>query len=554
MSEISDSLMQARLRYQPRLPRIFHALDVLGIREGVSTGALGHDQELRTYFTHTFGRPEIMLKPGHVCRVPAPLRVGVVLSGGQAPGGHNVIAGLFDALQRLHPQSALIGFSGGPSGVIHGKYEQLTASLINRYRNLGGFDIIGSGRTKIEQQDHLHASLKVCHTLNLDGLVFIGGDDSNTNAALLAEFFEAQGCRTRVIGVPKTIDGDLKNEKIEISFGHDTACKVYSELIGNLMRDALSARKYYHFVKLMGRSASHIALECALRTHPNITLIGEEVAALGQTLQHITAGICDVVEQRAAAGKQFGVILIPEGLIEFIPEVGRLIQELNALLAQEGQAAAFEGLSRCEQRVDYVCRNVSESSSQTLRELPEEIRAQLLFDRDPHGNVQVSMIETEKLLMATVSRELQRRQFKGKFQAIAHFFGYEGRSAMPSLFDCHYCYALGYTAALLVHSGVTGYMSTVHQLGCPSEQWTVGGTPLTMMMDLELRKGRMTPVIRKALVDLGGRAFGVLKQNRERWALEDSYGYPGPIQFFGPTEIAEQIPLTLAIERPCQIG
>jgi diphosphate-dependent phosphofructokinase len=551
--EYPEALMQARLRYQPRLPRLLASPQALVVQQGAPTGALGHVDELQALFPKTFGQPEVMFRPTQRTRPATPIKVGVVLSGGQAPGGHNVIAGLLDALKKLDRASSLIGFLGGPSGIVEGRYRELTEPVVNQYRNLGGFDMIGSGRTKIETEEQLHASRHTCARLGLHGLVIIGGDDSNTNAALLAEFFKTQNCPTSVIGVPKTIDGDLKNDKIEISFGHDTACKVYSELIGNLMRDALSAGKYYHFIKLMGRSASHIALECALRTHPNAVLIGEEVAASRQTLEQITATICDLVEARARVGKQFGIVLIPEGLIEFIPEVGVLIGELNSLLGHSDHSQALDKLGSVAERVAYVQSRLGADSSAVLNRLPEAIQGQLLFDRDPHGNVQVSLIETEKLLIATVSRELKRRNFKGKFGAIHHFFGYEGRSAMPSLFDCHYCYALGYTAALLVHSGLTGYMSTVHQLGCPPEEWTLGGTPLTMMMDLEMRKGKTKPVIRKALVDLKGPAFAVLASNRQAWAVEDQYGYPGPIQFFGPGEITDQLPIALALESPCKI-
>jgi diphosphate-dependent phosphofructokinase len=460
------------------------------------------------------GLPQISFKPGQVDQ--APKRVGVVLSGGQAPGGHNVIAGLFDALQAFHPDSVLIGFLGGPSGIIDNEHMILDQSKIDAVRNLGGFDIIGSGRTKIETDAQLESSLETVLELKLDGLVIIGGDDSNTNAAVLANFFLDRGCNTCVVGVPKTIDGDLKNDQIEISFGHDTACRVYSELIGNLMRDAMSARKYYHFVKLMGRSASHITLECALQTHPTTALIGEEVAAKGSTLAEITTHICDTIAERANRGMHYGVILVPEGLIEFIPEIGTLIGELN-----ESQDA------------DHL----SPDSSRCFGQLPRHIQEQLLLDRDPHGNVQVSRIETERLLLEMVQIEMKSRGIK--FSGVHHFFGYEGRSALPTEFDCRYTYGLGAVAALLVQHERTGYMAGFQQLSLPT------AAPITGMMGLERRHGALKPVIAKALVDLQGAPFRAFVERRARWATEDQFRFPGPIQFGGPPEP----PFTLQLER-----
>lgn len=502
-------LHQARLQFRPTLPRLLRDLHTVVIEAGEAAGA----NELRELFPNTFGQPSLRLTPGTHRDGREPKRVGVVLSGGQAAGGHNVIAGLFDGLIHLNPKSSLIGFVGGPSGIVDNQSIEITSDLLAHYRNLGGFDIIGSGRTKIESSEQLAASLKTVQDLKLDGVVVIGGDDSNTNAAVLAEYFRAHNQSTSVIGVPKTIDGDLKNDQIEISFGHDTACRTYSELIGNLMRDALSARKYWHFIRLMGRSASHITLECALQTHPNLTLIGEEVKAKKQTLRDIAAQIAETIEK-----KTYGVILIPEGLIEFIPEVGALIKELN---------------------VDP--NQLTPPARATFDSLPESIQKQLLIDRDPHGNVQVSRIETEQLLIEMVSRLT-------KFSAVHHFFGYEGRSALPSNFDCEYCQALGYVAARLLQAGATGYMVAVQNLSRPAEEWTAGGVPLTSMMNIEIRHGKSKPVIEKALVDLTGKPFAQLQKNRSKWASGDHFRFPGPIQFAGDASVVEQLPLTMLLE------
>lgn len=534
------NLQQLRQKYRPPIPKILQDLHRIEFHQGEKTTALKDVEQLKKIFPHTFGRPVVRAKEGKKteCR---PLRVGVVFSGGQAAGGHNVIAGLFDALLTLNPKTALFGFLGGPSGIIEGKYREITKELIDPYRNQGGFDLIGSGRTKIETEEQLAASLKTALQLHLDGLVVIGGDDSNTNAAILAEYFITKKCPTTVIGVPKTIDGDLKNESIAISFGFDTACKVYSEMIGNIARDALSAKKYTHFIKLMGRSASHIALECALATCPNVTIIGEEVVAMGKTMETITNEICDVVAQRAEKGKNYGIILVPEGLIEFIPEVGKLISELNKLSAQASSL-----------KMEEVRAKLTEGSKQCFDALPSSIQNQLLLDRDPHGNVQVSLIETEQLLIHLVKKELGRRaekgKFKGKFAPLAHFFGYEGRAAFPSNFDAHYCYALGKNAALLVNAGLTGYICSIVGLHLPVEKWQVGALPLTMLMNVEIRKGKERPVIQKALVDLNGKPFAYFKKVRHSWALEECYRFPGPMQFFGDAALTDQVPMTMQME------
>ncbi len=523
MSSISP-LHAARLHYKPTVPRILRDLHETAIQEGEATSSVADSSDLKQRFSHTFGQPEIHLGPGtHFDAVPK--TVGVVLSGGQAAGGHNVIAGLFDGLQKLHKDSHLIGFIGGPSGIVENQAIDITSDLLDNYRNMGGFDIIGSGRTKIETDDQLAAALETVQKRGLDGLVVIGGDDSNTNAALLAEYFKANNCKTGVIGIPKTIDGDLKNDHIEISFGHDTACRIYSDLIGNIARDALSARKYYHFIRLMGRSASHITLECALQTHPNITLIGEEVQEKRLTLRQIAQDIVQSIEGRAKAGKKFGIILIPEGLIEFIPEMKSLIAELNDLLAKGGAP-----------------EQLSASAQKTYQSLPKSIQAQLLIDRDPHGNVQVSRIETEQLLIEMCQQET-------KFSAVHHFFGYEGRSAFPSHFDCAYCYALGLNASRLIQADLTGYMSAVRNLSRPVEEWSAGGVPITMMMNLERRHGKDKPVIQKALVDLQGPAFHLLEKHRKEWGEGESYRFPGPIQFAGDIAITDQLPITLSLEK-----
>ncbi len=470
------------------------------------------------------------------------MRVGVVLSGGQASGGHNVIAGLFDALKAFDQRSELIGFLHGPSGVVDGRYKILLKDLIARYRNQGGFDLLGSGRTKIETKEQLQAALYHVEALQLDGLVFIGGDDSNTNAAVLAEYFLARECTTCVVGVPKTIDGDLQNAHVPISFGFDSACKVYGEMIGNIARDALSAQKYYHFIKLMGRSASHITLECALSTRINWAFIGEEVADKQMTFKQVIAEVCDMICERASSGKDYGVLLIPEGLVEFIPEIKMLIEELNICL-----------IGKASVDVQQILRELSTSAAACFASFPESIQKQMLLGRDPHGNVHLSMIETEKLISQAVHQDLMLRKdaglYQGQFQAVEHFFGYEGRCGMPSLFDAHYCQALGYSAALLLRAGMTGYMSFVSQLHEPVADWQVGGAPFVSLMDLELRHGKQKPVIKKTLVDLQDRPFQCYKEHRGSWRYEDLYRYPGPTQYYGPETISLSIPITMKLRQ-----
>jgi pyrophosphate--fructose-6-phosphate 1-phosphotransferase len=478
------------------------------------------------------------------------LKIGVVLSGGQAPGGHNVVSGLYDGLQALNKKNKLYGFLGGPSGITDNKFIELTGKVVDAYRNTGGFDIIGSGRTKLESAEQFNACAKNLKALGISALVVIGGDDSNTNAAVLAEYFAGNGMGIQVIGCPKTIDGDLKNKQVEISFGFDTATKVYSELIGNVSRDCLSAKKYWHFIKLMGRSASHIGLECALKCQPNITLISEEVAAKKQTLSQITDEIAMTVVERAAAGKNYGIVLVPEGLVEFVPEMKSLIAEINDMLAHE--EATFSGLTGDTAKIDFVASKLGALSKMAFNSLPTGIKAQLLADRDPHGNVQVSRIETEKLLMEMVGEkveELKRQgKSKAKYSALGHFFGYEGRCAFPSNFDADYCYALGFNASFLVAAGLTGYISSVQHLTKPAKDWACGGVPLTMMMNIERRHGADKPVIRKALVELDAKPFKSFAKNRAEWAKEDAYLFPGSIQYWGPPAVADLVTETLKLE------
>lgn len=531
-----------RLQYQPKLPKLLRQLEGLTF-EPMQANRPSISVELAQLFPKTASQSFLTVRATKN-QTHNPLRVGVVLSGGQAAGGHNVISGLFDALKKLNPNSQLYGFLNGPGGIIDNKYKELKADTIAAYRNQGGFDMIGSGRTKIETPEQFQAAENAVQALNLDGLVIVGGDDSNTNAALLAEYFIRRNIKTRVIGVPKTIDGDLKNDNIEASFGFDTASKTYSEYIGSVARDALSAAKYYFFIKVMGRSASHIALECALQTHPNLTLIGEEVEAKKQTVRDITIEIADLICERAAKSKDYGIIVIPEGLIEFIPECKTLISELNALVATE---VTTEKAQR-----DQILAKLSAPAAACLQSLPAEIQSQLLLDRDPHGNVKVSQIETERLFIETVKSELVKRQqagtYKGKFSPLPLFCGYEGRSCMPSNFDAQYCYALGHVAALLIEQGATGYMSSVSHLTQPVDDWKLSGIPLVSMMDLEMRKGKLKPVIRKALVDLAGKPFAQFKEQSKQWRIADDYRYPGPIQFFGPSELIESTTLTLSLE------
>lgn len=542
-----SALQKARASYQPKLP-IALTGPVKAVL-GKATQSVANQEEIQKLFPQTYGLPELHFEknlnpaPGH------PINVGVILSGGQAPGGHNVISGLFDGIKRIHRDSRLFGFVMGPGGLVEHKYIELTASIIDEYRNTGGFDIIGSGRTKLETKDQFDRGLEILKELKITALVIIGGDDSNTNAAVLAEYYKQVGAGVQVIGCPKTIDGDLKNDLIETSFGFDTATKVYSEVIGNIQRDCNSAKKYWHFIKLMGRSASHIALECALQTQPNVCIISEEIEAKNLTLQDVVNQLADVVAARAAEGNNFGTVLIPEGLIEFIPAVGRLIAELNDLLAKEEKA--FAALDRETQR-QWVIEHLSADNAKTYEALPEGVARQLTLDRDPHGNVQVSLIETEKLLSEMVGQRLEQMRAKGKyngkFSALHHFFGYEGRCADPSNFDADYCYALGFNAACLINAGVTGYMSSVRNLVKPAVQWIAGGIPITMMMNMERRHGEMKPVIQKALVKLDGAPFRKFAAHRRDWALNTCYVYPGPIQYFGPAEVCDQPSLTLQYE------
>ena len=523
-------LEERRLAYVPHTPKSLQKLETITFTGEEPSSAIDHVDELTALFPHTFGQPVVTASEGEVEK--RPLRVGVVLSGGQAAGGHNVITGLFDALKTLNGESKLFGFLNGPGGIVDGKSIELETEKVAEFRNMGGFDLIGSGRTKIETDEQLSKSLSVCSELKLDGLVIIGGDDSNTNAAILAEYFKDKGCTTKVIGVPKTIDGDLKNDHVEVSFGFDTACKVYSEMIGNIGRDALSAKKYFHFIKLMGRSASHIALECALATQPNYTLIGEEVARNEKTLAQITKELADMVENRAKEGKNYGIALVPEGLIEFIPEMKQLIEELNDTLAETSPEQAPTKLSA--------------GAKETFDFLPEKIQQQLLLDRDPHGNVRVSQIATESLLIETVSNELEKRGVE-RFSPLPHFFGYEGRAGLPSNFDATYCYALGQTAALLITARLSGYMACVKKLSEPATEWEIAGIPTTSLMNLEKRKGKEKPVIQKALVDLEGEAFRTFAAKRKEWMEGDCYRFSGPIQFFGDSEITDTVPLSVAL-------
>lgn len=537
----SSPLLKARQQYVLTLPEVLQEITAFSFTRDQATSCMGDEQEIKKLFPHLFGKPLLKGNRGKEGKGTA-LKIGVVLSGGQAAGGHNVIIGLFDALKKIDPKSRLIGFLNGPSGIVDGKFKELDEAYLAPFRNTGGFDLIGSGRTKIETPEQLKKSLEVMNSCALDGLVVVGGDDSNTNAAVLAEYFMAHSCFTTVVGVPKTIDGDLQNAFVEISFGFDTACKTYAEMIGNLARDALSAKKYTHFIKLMGRSASHIALECALQTHPNLTLIGEEIAEKKQTLQQIVADITDLIIQRSEAGKNYGVILLPEGLIEQIPEMHCLILELNHLLAQPAfaQLPLKEALSK-------VSAALQGEGKKTLDSLPERIQHQLLLDRDPHGNVQVTHINTEELLIDMVTQELKRRGFKGKFSPVQHFFGYEGRAGFPSNFDATYCYALGFTAAALVREKHSGYMACVRGLIAPTHCWSAMGIPLVSLMHLEMRKGKQKPVIEKALVDTQAKPFTLFKARREQWKLQDDYCYPGPMQFFGDPAVADTVPIIVQL-------
>jgi pyrophosphate--fructose-6-phosphate 1-phosphotransferase len=551
-----SALQKARYAYEPKLPPVLKEdlAKVAGVA-GKPTQSVANQAEVKAMFAKTYGAPIITFEKGKpTLDVKRALRVGVILSGGQAPGGHNVITGLYDGLKKANKASVLVGFLGGPAGIMNNKFVEFDDKKIDAYRNTGGFDIIGSGRDKIEKPEQFAASLKNATDLKLDAVVVVGGDDSNTNAALLAEDFLAKGSKIQVIGCPKTIDGDLKNEYIETSFGFDTACKTYSELIGNIMRDCNSAKKYWHFIKLMGRSASHIGLECALQTQPNICLISEEVEAKAQSLASIVDYIAGIVAKRADKGMNYGVALIPEGLVEFIPEIKVLIKELNGLLAEgSANATAFAALKGADEKIAFVAGKLSKASAEAYKMLPKGIQSQLIADRDPHGNVQVSLIETEKLLAEMVKTKLDEMKaagsYKGKFAALGHFFGYEGRCAFPSNFDSDYCYSLGFNASLLIAHGYTGLLSSIRGASKPAKDWVAGGIPLTMMMNMEERHGHMKPVIKKALVELDGAPFKEFAKHRDAWAVENAYVFPGAIQYWGPTEVCDQPTITLKLEQ-----
>ena len=540
-----SALQVLRAAYQPKLPKALQG--AVKVKEGEPTQSVDNQEEIKKLFPNTYGMPLVEFVEGEE-KNTARMNVGVILSGGQAPGGHNVITGLFDTLKSLNPENRLYGFILGPGGLVDHDYMELTADIIDEYRNTGGFDMIGSGRTKLEKEEQFEKGLEIIRQLDIKALVIIGGDDSNTNACVLAEYYAAKNYGVQVIGCPKTIDGDLKNDQIETSFGFDTATKVYSELIGNIERDCNSARKYWHFIKVMGRSASHIALECALQVQPNICLVSEEIEKEEKSLNDIVEYIAEIVAARAADGNNFGTVIIPEGLIEFIPAIKKLIAELNDILAKPEVLS----LDRSAQ-IDYVKLNLSDENLAVFASLPTAVSRQLALNRDPHGNVQVSLIETEKLLSSMVAAKLERWKRKGKFvgnfAAQHHFFGYEGRCAAPSNFDADYCYALGTSAAQLIASGKTGYMAIVKNTTAPSDQWVAGGVPITMMMNMERRNGEMKPVIRKALVELDGKPFQAFAAVRDTWAHETAYVYPGPIQYWGPAEVCDQPTKTLQLEQ-----
>ena len=541
-----SNLQKARAAYKPKLPKALQG-PVKAV-EGAATQSVGNQAEIKELFPNTYGMPVITFEPGEPVALP-PFNVGIILSGGQAPGGHNVISGLFDGVKSLNPANKLYGFILGPGGLVDHNYMEITPELMDQYRNTGGFDIIGSGRTKLEEEDQFEKGIQILRELGIKALVIIGGDDSNTNACVLAEYYAAKKYGVQVIGCPKTIDGDLKNDQIETSFGFDTACKTYSELIGNIQRDCNSARKYWHFIKLMGRSASHIALECALQCQPNICLVSEEVEAKEMSLDDVVTYIAEAVAARAAEGNNFGTVLIPEGIIEFIPAIKKLIAELNDVLAMPEAQSINSG----NEQIEFVKRHLSKENLTVFKSLPADVAAQLALDRDPHGNVQVSLIETEKLLSRMVADKLaiwkHQGKFVGKFGTQHHFFGYEGRCAAPSNYDADYCYSLGYNASRLIANGKTGYMSVIKNTTAPAAEWIAGGVPITMMMNLEKRNGKMKPVIRKALVELDGAPFKFFAAHREQWAKETAYVYPGPIQYWGPSEVCDQTTKTLQLEQ-----
>ena len=540
-----SALQIARAAYQPKLPKALQG--AVKAKEGQPTQSVGDQEEIKKLFPNTYGMPIVEFEPAAESSQPR-MNVGIILSGGQAPGGHNVITGLFDQVKKLNPENKLYGFILGPGGLVDHNYMELTKEIVDEYRNTGGFDMIGSGRTKLEKVDQFEKGLEIIRQLDIKAIVIIGGDDSNTNACVLAEYYAAKQYGVQVIGCPKTIDGDLKNSQIETSFGFDTACKTYSELIGNIERDCNSARKYWHFIKVMGRSASHIALECALQTQPNICLISEEIENRGMSLDDIVEYIANAVCQRAADGNNFGTVIIPEGVIEFIPAIKKLIAQLNDVLA----LPEVKQMGRTE-TIDFAKAHLTADNLAVFNSLPTGVARQLALDRDPHGNVQVSLIETEKLLSTMVAQKLEKMKkegkYTGKFATQHHFFGYEGRCAAPSNFDADYCYALGTSAAQLIANGKTGYMAIVKNTTAPAEEWIAGGVPITMMMNMEKRNGEMKPVIRKALVELDGAPFKCFAAQRERWARETAYVYPGPIQYWGPSEVCDQPTKTLALEQ-----
>ena len=546
-------LQKARYEYEPKLPGMLrNGIETIAVKEGEPTQSVADQEAIQALFPNTYGKNEITFVQGESTAKPEKQVVGVILSGGQAPGGHNVISGLYDALKAANPENVLIGFKNGPSGLIEDDFIVFDDDYIDQYRNTGGFDIIGSGRTKLETEEQFKVAADVAKKHDINAIVIIGGDDSNTNAAVLAEYFAANGTGVQVIGAPKTIDGDLKNDDIEISFGFDTATKTYSELVGNIERDANSAKKYWHFIKVMGRSASHVALETALETQPNICLISEEVADKKMSLSEIADYIADSVEKRAENGENFGVVIIPEGVVEFVPEFSALIAEINELLAGS-KADAFNELPTWKEKKEFIKNGLTEEAWKVFDILPENIQQQLFLERDPHGNVQVSLIESEKLFSALVADKLKERAekgtYKGKFNPLHHFFGYEGRCAFPSNFDADYCYSLGYNAVLLILNGYTGYLSKISNLSKPAAEWVAGGMPITKMMNIERRHGEDKPVIKKALVELDGKPFKFFEDNRDKWAVETSFLYPGAIQYYGPEEVCDLTTKTLKLEQ-----
>ncbi|MBR4207274.1 MAG: diphosphate--fructose-6-phosphate 1-phosphotransferase [Lachnospiraceae bacterium] len=550
--EISP-LQKARYEYSPKLPGMLKdGVSKISVKEGEVTSSVADQEKIKALFPNTYGKKEITFVKGENTSASKKQVVGVILSGGQAPGGHNVICGLYDALKAADKENVLLGFKGGPSGLIEDDYVEFDDAFIDAYRNTGGFDIIGSGRTKLETEEQFKIVEQVAAKHGLNAVVIIGGDDSNTNAAVLAEYMAAHNTGVQVIGCPKTIDGDLKNEDIEASFGFDTATKTYSELIGNIERDANSAKKYWHFIKVMGRSASHVALECALETQPNICLIGEEVAAKKMSLAQITSYIADSVEKRGNAGNNFGVAIIPEGIVEFVPEFSKLIAEINELLAGS-KTEEFNALPDWDKKYEFIKAGLTAESFAVFDILPQGIKQQLFLERDPHGNVQVSLIESEKLFSEMVKDELAKRKaagsYKGKFSAQHHFFGYEGRCAFPSNFDADYCYSLGYNAFMLIQYGYTGYLSKISNISKPADEWVAGGMPITKMMNMERRNGEDKPVIKKALVELDGKPFKFFEANRDKWAVETCFTFPGAIQYYGPSEVCDLTTRTLALEK-----